>query len=73
MLAHKGMSDELADRKAKIAVRLGIDTQIGISTQDFKLLWKDEMFEKFFDRCKTSGSDCGFFYFKNYFLFSRRS
>src|SRR5436190_18389395 len=64
--AHKGIQgNEIADQKAKEAIKLGIDTQIGIPFKDFKLKWKEQLFADFIDWCRKSSENRGSFYFKN--------
>lgn len=71
--AHKGIKEnEMADKKAKEAIRLGIDTQIQIPPGDLKLLWKETVHADFLDWCKNTGVDRGTFYMNNYLTMSRR-
>lgn len=61
--AHKVIAgNELADGKAKEAIRSGRDSQIGIPPEDFKLKWKNLLYEEFLEWCETSGADKGNFY-----------
>lgn len=48
--AHKGIiGNERTDSLAKEAIRTGVDSQIGITTCEFKNLWKSKTYTELFD------------------------
>lgn len=63
--AHKGIQEnELADSKAKEAVTVGRDSQIGFSAEEFRPLWREKLFFWFTEWCNDTGKDKGVAYFK---------
>lgn len=70
--SHCGIiGNELADARAKAAIKNGNPFKARISLKDFKNLFKEELFLKFFSLCEETDKEKGKFYFQNYFVKNR--
>lgn len=64
---HKGIAgNEKADTLARMAIRTGKDTQIGVPINEFRNSWKAEASEELFSWCVGEGADRGADFCKNY-------
>lgn len=67
------IGNELTDMKAKAASYHGIEFYDKIPISDFKNLYKDSLYNNFFEWCDCTGKEKGKVYFKEYFIKNRKT
>lgn len=67
------IGNELADTRAKSALLYGIEWNDKIPIGDFKNLFKELLYTKFFEWCDLTGKERGKVYFQNYFIRNRKT